>query len=101
MRLVYEGLFTLLAAYGLVALVWLLIGMVARHNARLIYAVVNADMLDEQSLRQTLASIAWIQQWGIVELHPVIATNKYDSLLSKLALQYDSQLWVMQNMSTE
>ena len=95
MRLIYDVLIALLAAYGIIALVWLLLGTFGKRKGELVYAVVDADELDEQALRQTLSSINWLQQWGVIQLQPVIAASQYDGLLSKIALQHGGQLWVV------
>jgi len=88
MRMAFDVILALLASYGIIALVWLLLGVFGRQKAMSVYALIDADEMDEKILKHTLASIDWLQQWGILQLHPVIASSKYDDKLSELATRH-------------
>ena len=92
MRLAYDVVIALLASYGIIALVWLACGLLGRRKVRrnVVYAVVKADGQDGASLRQTLGSVRWMQQWGLVHVQPVIVGGNDVAVIAR---QYGCEVW--------
>jgi len=95
MKFCFDLVLALLASYGIISLIWLLIGLCKRNGAKHpVYAVICADELNDQALRRALDNVKWLQQWGTVRLQPVVTSREHNPKLTKLTAQYKSELWM-------